>query len=528
MNYGVEKLKLKYSKHGCITCKIRKKRCSEDKPVCRDCRRLSFPCIYISESVDNQSLKKIKADIQQQLISKKRKHAPDSAQKAAVATRTRRVSSDEQDNQVYLSKPLEDCISQKLDSMGLQLYNYYRCHLANIISIAPMNQNYYLNIFLPMAHENDGILFAILAWSANHLSISSSNELRKDEIFVNLANKYTYMSLSHLKTNEGSSACAKLGFLYSLAQILILCGSEICQGDVKFWKILLNIGKNLIENHVGKDVSRILTTTTEEPSLEERIIFPNFNSVVKYWLIVNFIYHDILNFNTTSFPIEQYEKFFQRDQNSLPSSANFIESIDSPIEEIDPLIGINKPILLLLGQVTNLTRFLQTMEQEEMLEHGDKILSLQVEIYKLQPSLMALEHLDDEKKFYYLELFEIMKISTLMFFQLTLLKIDKDSLELQILRNKLDSKLDKVIGTFLEGSLCFPLFIYGVCIQVEDMEKKIDLEAKFDDILKRYKCYNFQNARLLIRKIWQNEADGISEHDLVHMIDELDYNINFA
>lgn len=54
------------------------------------------------------------------------------------------------------------------------------------------------------------------------------------------------------------------------------------------------------------------------------------------------------------------------------------------------------------------------------------------------------------------------------------------------------------------------------------------MEAKFDDILKRYKCYNFQNARLLIRKIWQNEADGTSEHDLVHMIDELDYNINFA
>ncbi|EJS44397.1 uga3p [Saccharomyces arboricola H-6] len=528
MSYGVEKLKLKYSKHGCITCKIRKKRCSEDKPVCRDCFRLNFPCIYISESVDKQSLKKIKADIQRQLVSKKRKHTGDSVEQVAVATYAHQSYDSELDNQIYLSKPLEDCISQKLDSMGLQLYNYYRSHLANIISIAPMNQNYYLNIFLPMAHENDGILFAILAWSANHLSISSSDELRKDEIFVSLANKYTYMSLTDLKTNEASGPYAKLSFLYSLAQILILCGSEICQGDVKFWKILMNIGKNLIENHVGKDISRILTTTTEEPSLEEKIIFPNFNSVVKYWLIVNFIYHDILNFNTTSFPIEQYEKFFQRDHNSLPNSVSFIEPVGSPIEEIDPLIGINKPILLLLGQVTNLTRFLQSMEQEEMLEHGDKILSLQVEIYRLQPSLMALDILDNDKKFYYLELFEIMKISTLMFFQLTLLKIDKDALELQILINKLNSKLDRVIGTFLEGSLCFPLFIYGVCIRIHDMEKKIDLEAKFDDILKRYKCYNFQNARLLVRKIWQNEADGIREHDLVHMIDELDYNINFA
>ncbi|CAI1891481.1 hypothetical protein SEUBUCD650_0D00800 [Saccharomyces eubayanus] len=528
MYHGVEKLKLKYSKDGCVTCKIRKKRCSEDKPVCRDCRRLSFPCIYVSEPMDKQSLKKIKADIQHQLVHKKKKHAADGDQRAAMVNYVRRSHEDEYDNQIYLSKPLEDCVSQKLDSMGLQLYNYYRSHLANIISIAPMNQNYYLNIFLPMAHENDGILFAILAWSANHLSISSSNEFRKDEIFVNLANRYTFMSLTHLKTSEDSNVYDKLSFLYSLAQILILCGSEICQGDVKFWKILLNIGKNLIENHVGKDISHILTTTTEEAPLEERVIFPNFNSVVKYWLIVNFIYHDILNFNTTSFPIEQYEKFFQREHTSLPNSVSFIEPADSPIEEIDPLIGINKPILLLLGQVTNLTRFLQTMEQEEMLEHGDKILNLQVELYKLQPSLMALDCLDDNKQFCYLELFEIMKISTLMFFQITLLKIDKGSLELQILLNRLNSKLDTAIGTFLEGSLCFPLFIYGVCLGIDDIEKKLDLEAKFDDILKRYKCYNFQNARLLIRKIWQNEAEGNDEHNLVHMIDELDFNINFA
>ena len=103
------------------------------------------------------------------------------------------------------------------------------------------------------------------------------------------------------------------GFLYSLAQILILCGSEICQGDVKFWKILLNVGKNLIENHVGKDVSTD-TNHYYRRTLPRgrRRIFPNFNSVVKYWLIVNFIYHDILNFNTTSLPDRTIREIFPK------------------------------------------------------------------------------------------------------------------------------------------------------------------------------------------------------------------------
>ena len=38
------------SKQGCLTCKIRKKKCNETRPVCADCARLNKECVWVDYS----------------------------------------------------------------------------------------------------------------------------------------------------------------------------------------------------------------------------------------------------------------------------------------------------------------------------------------------------------------------------------------------------------------------------------------------------------------------------------------------
>ena len=63
----------KHSKTGCITCKVRKKRCSEDKPVCSDCARLGFTCMYVPRSADRNSVQRCKDQVEVELFVHKNK-----------------------------------------------------------------------------------------------------------------------------------------------------------------------------------------------------------------------------------------------------------------------------------------------------------------------------------------------------------------------------------------------------------------------------------------------------------------------
>ncbi|GME68466.1 unnamed protein product [Ambrosiozyma monospora] len=67
----------KRSKGGCITCKLRKKRCDEAKPVCGDCKRLGRKCAYITGDMSKEEVKKLKAEMEAiEGESKTRKRRP--------------------------------------------------------------------------------------------------------------------------------------------------------------------------------------------------------------------------------------------------------------------------------------------------------------------------------------------------------------------------------------------------------------------------------------------------------------------
>lgn len=55
------------SKHGCWTCRLRKKKCSEEKDRCHNCMKLGLPCDYAEDKPEYMNNNKLKQEKQQEL-----------------------------------------------------------------------------------------------------------------------------------------------------------------------------------------------------------------------------------------------------------------------------------------------------------------------------------------------------------------------------------------------------------------------------------------------------------------------------
>lgn len=554
----------KHSRTGCVTCKVRKKRCSEHKPICSDCKRLGFTCVYLPRTVDRHTMSRYKNQVEKELNCQKGgKRKSGAVAAASVAAADAAIDEivelqsdiflplDQQQAMTAppLVPPLAEPVLLQLEPAGVHLYNYYRSHLAQIVSIAPTRQNYYLQVFLPMAHQHSGILHGIIAWSAHHLSITAENgdtEGHRDQKYLELANRYTLESLQRLREDQAAGD----SFLWSLAQVLILCAAEICQGDVNKWKVFLKFGAELIEQHVGKDVCKVFSHRSTARQM------PGLDSTTRYWLLANFIYHDIMCSQGTFFPTEQYRRALSRQDGSELEILDLIPDEELGKLHLDPLNGINRPVLLLLGDINNLTRKMKQGPLPFNKDHPhfktfmEEALNLEAGLHQIVPNNLDLELYQESPDDHELclQLFKLMQTAALIHLKTTCLRYSKYSMEIQFLWTRLSESLGLVLGSKLEASLCFPMFICGItCI---DHDQRHLMEDRFNDIMQRYKCYNFQRARMIVRKIWKHEyADSpsfrgsaasstssgddetnfdLSNKDWYDIVDDMGWDISFA
>lgn len=631
----------KRSKKGCLTCKVRKKGCSEDRPVCKDCARLKLECVYpdnlskdqirgakvrlqtvlkkknlrallmsnddvrdgtmpgfvvdVDAGVSDVDVSEAQAQAQVQAVPRLSEMSPsmldmvlndfcvgdNSSTEAAMSPVFSPLDKDQDEGAMvvvnsvahshaglgnasdsperedplfkqytptnsnaiissshtdpYMSQPLTEPLLQQLDATGIHLYNYYRDHLAQVICIAPARQNFYLQCFLPMAHKHRGILYGILAWSAHHLSISqaapaldegSSTRLimDKDSHFSKLANNYTLGSLQCLNEPQQQQKDSP-SFLYSLAQILVLCGAEICQGDVNRWQILLKTAAKLIKEHIGgTDLISLLKSDNHSG-------FDAIDLMTRNWLLANFIYHDIMGSQTTKFPMVQYERLL------LSSSGSFTDwSL-----QVDSLHGLNRPIFKVLGETTNLIRQMKA-EKINLYSSNFKAimfnaLDLNQQLLTMAPDeqgLALLAHSTDEIDYRELSkhLFEIFRLSALIHLKTNVLKVENNTFEVSFYTKTLLSKLDLVLGTKLESSLCFPMFICGINCLEHDREI---IESKFIRYISTYKCRNVVRAHDIMHSVWKMDdegesigSSGIRERDWIDICDDMGWDISFA
>ncbi|CAH2352105.1 hypothetical protein CLIB1423_05S05710 [[Candida] railenensis] len=436
----------------------------------------------------------------------------------------------------------------QLDSSEFFLYNYYVETLSNKISIAPSSQNdsnSYQKVFLPLAHQDKGVLYSILAWACFHLG---GNWKEQGNKYIDIALDHISGNRTNLKNNKNGDAFTESSFdrnssVLKLATLLILCGAEISRGDVKRWSVYLSWCWKVLSSNGG-----IL----------------NFNQTrEENWLISNFAYHDLLATSVsnrgTYFPSSQYDLIFE----DIPGFSR---------GRLNPLLGVCKKLYKIIGEISSLVfeskkilheyyirENVRENDPEEMssnntstspdsiedyvsetdsqtsfhtkrsrlllsiIEHAK---DLEREIDSAKPSTDDLIDLTDDELELQLTVFETFQLVAKLFIRQAVMKINPSSLESQILANDLTKCLDITIGTPVQASLVFPVFIAGIhCVTRAD---KMMMRNRIEAFIESYGTTNVDRVKALIEKVWKENPTGSNVVDWFLILKDLDWEVNFA
>lgn len=424
----------------------------------------------------------------------------------------------------------------ELDQSGLHLYNYYLDVLSRKVSIAPNSQNdsnSYQRVFLPLAQKDKGVLYGLLAWAGFHLGGQWLAE----------GTKYAELALKHLcediSFSDGSQTIEdRRVIINKLAVILIMCGAEICRGDVKFWSIYLEWGWKLLRGNGG---------------------IMNFNNnKEEHWLISNFAYHDLLASSTsdrgTYFPNETYDQIFL-DADGI-SSGN-----------LNPLLGVSKPLYKIIGDISSLffeskqimngyyrrssggvrvgevplgspddTGSVRSFTDSEVSDHSkvadmlnfirNKAHDMEMVLENVKPNAIDLQNLSDSELELQLTTFEAFQLSCKLYLRQAILKLNPSALECQILMNDLTKCLDVLIDTPMQATLVFPTFIAGLFTVTET--GKVAMRIRFEKLINDYGPWNVVRVKSLVEKIWAENPHGDRVVDWNAMLNNLNWDLNFA
>jgi hypothetical protein len=178
------------TKTGCLTCRLRRKRCDEQKPVCRGCKRNELICSWPQQELPaGSSQRKVK-----------RKSIPPGAERSLSLSGTspeEQLSSSlsDQDAQIQLEdetsaehEPFEALFLRSLNNLRVDnmkakalespasriLFDHYLHRTTGVMSIYQGESNPFIARLLPIAIGNDLILQSVLAVSGIHYAADNS------------------------------------------------------------------------------------------------------------------------------------------------------------------------------------------------------------------------------------------------------------------------------------------------------------------------------------------------------------------
>ncbi|KAG7891794.1 hypothetical protein KL936_001737 [Ogataea polymorpha] len=628
----------KRSKNGCMTCKIRKKRCDEQRPSCGACIRLKKECKYVSEEMTKEEVQRLRRECKileaerkcrrrkpqqrkpniesvaeplggnkvvfnplsvmstvsgphaaavsvwnafedAEQLEMKQNDEPSQLVSAQLSPSSfaanfspnfakflnelpldegRRSSAGGSITPLRLETPpsvasplyaspsiVTNSPLASLSSVGKQLYEYYRDNLCHVVSVVRKNENMYLRTFLPMAHMDKSVLYGILAWSAFHLGGNRMEQ--QGQYYINRAievigerpllpneSRESYMALTEevedeeLVTKEtdefdDSMAMSKLNFSdminLRLAALMILCGVEICKGDVSKWAKYLHYGASLIKKKGG---IRFFNGCKDE-----------------HFLVTNYAYHDMMSAAIVEdrqlhFALEEYEDMW---------------IASNRIRFLDPLHGLSSPVFKILAEINQLAvKTRQTLKHyhdhevplsedcgdtqkrpQRMAEVYDKIMhecyALDSKLNEASPNYILMNDMDPSDFELQLTMFEAFQLAAKIHLRQSVLRMNPGSMEMQYLVDQLTASLDILVGTRLEACICFPVFIAGMNCVYADREQ---MEARIDDVVKRYRWKNIVRCRLVMREVWKVNSNGERWVDWYEIVRRLGWDLSFA
>ncbi|KKK14660.1 hypothetical protein P175DRAFT_0341800 [Aspergillus ochraceoroseus IBT 24754] len=272
------------SRNGCVNCLQRRKKCDEEFPVCRECRRLGLENCHPRNSSpssstsprDWQTASTPGSEGSQTVASSIRLDQNDSALDFNVNEYLAHVASMPERNLAGIPRRGHLNESNALKSRKKNGYNTNveltvngNVHLGNIIHLAPAgmadfepteqhlllhyvqhvsralavvndDENPFLHEILPMAMEVKSVRHAMLALTACHLC-------KVYPKFEDTLIRQHSLALQHLKQDLQSET--KAGF--TLTTSLLLCLFGICHGNSPKWILHLYGAKVLVDLHLA-------------------------------------------------------------------------------------------------------------------------------------------------------------------------------------------------------------------------------------------------------------------------------------
>ncbi|KKP06198.1 hypothetical protein THAR02_01711 [Trichoderma harzianum] len=245
------------SRHGCLTCRARRKRCDAQRPVCRACIRVNVECEWPSKGrasdyhrrdLDTEANHyQHGCDEQQQQQQPAR---PEAAARGSfitsdymAASLPSSLSSSSSSTATVPQAPgystLPNRFNRKLSAedaaLERHLLTYYVHSFIPRVTIAKSSSNVFTSLYIPMSFQHSGVLDAIIACAAAHLAKSTQSFHKSQELHQVVVQRQR-LALDYVKSQvENPSMAGGVGEqgdykLEVVVVLLLLVGLETQTG----------------------------------------------------------------------------------------------------------------------------------------------------------------------------------------------------------------------------------------------------------------------------------------------------------
>ncbi|RGP63739.1 c6 finger domain [Fusarium sporotrichioides] len=205
--------KFKRTKTGCRTCRLRRKKCGEQRPTCEGCRRNHLLCSWPGKPA-SRAKGQPKPDAPCTTVARppRARIAPQVLPTASPLSFSNLV------HQWSRIQPRDEPDKAKA------LLQHYICSTASCLTTG--KGNIYLSLVIPFAEQHSDILHAVLAISASHLSYT-------DPAYVYPAKSHYAVALRAAKNHVTTVGHGQRGEAIRLLVLLVLlCHFESVDGDM--------------------------------------------------------------------------------------------------------------------------------------------------------------------------------------------------------------------------------------------------------------------------------------------------------
>ncbi|GMM30306.1 Uga3 protein [Martiniozyma asiatica (nom. inval.)] len=554
------------SKLGCISCKKRKKKCDEIKPICTACLKRNIICEYREPFINGKAGENLPSAIDTGLsvgafkaLGVNKELSADKLQNLKFSTisgvkdivgetvmniiqnnltdlnslfgQEMSPKFDEYislDNEFFnlifhddpeflqqlLSQKAADSVPKSLEiklpiDLTLEELSYFEYYCKNILpnmSILPQEFNYYSKIYIPIAFKEPAVLYTLVGWGCRmrkNYNLNFQVENREADKYILMVNEF----IAH-----NNIVLDKEKFITNFVCYMLLVCMEISFGDTSKWSHYFTCCFNMINKMPG-DFRYLLSACSIEGTL----------------LAENFAYFDVLasqsNENGTFYPMEDYKDLF--------SLNNTNKSIHDPIQ------GCVRPIILLIGDIVSVlvehnalavSLDLPECDRFEVMSkmmHESETLDKKIKFSK--PDLTCLQYLKSSEELeYHLTLFEVYQLATQIYLRQVIRKLPPVVPEIQILAYNLKEDLKFLVKyPPLKNSLAFPMLLLG--ISATSSQDRKEIKAMFNALIQSCGYLSsYQKLLIVVDKIWDINELGTVYVDWFKVTKQLGWRLNLG